>query len=141
MSHLSESAMNQARSSACKMSVGVGAHFARTVSPVASRCPPDYAGWPANHRRFGVAGRSEATAPTAPAFDGEPVADEESDGFAQLPGGDQIGTAAGRGMARQSGDGADLGRETGIGSQRLCFLAQEAGHGKPRIALRRHGSR
>ena len=36
------------------------------------------------------------------------MADEESDGFAQLPGGDQIGTAAGDGEAGASADDGGL---------------------------------
>jgi len=89
-----------------------------------------------------------------PALDGDPVAGEERDGLTKLPGGDHLGTAAGDGGAgavtddvgrqgngEEVGDGVDLGHEAGIGSQRLCFLGQEAGHGEPWIALSRHGSR
>ena len=88
-----------------------------------------------------------------PALDGEAVAGEECNGLAELSGGDQIGTAAsdggagavtddgaGRGMERRSATVQASATEAGIGSQRLCFLAQEAGHGKPRIALSRHES-
>ena len=97
-------------------------------------------------------GGAVAPAPD-PALDGEAVAGEERDGLAKLPGGDQFGTAAGDGGAgavtddvgrqgngEEVGDGVDLGHEAGIGSQRLCFLGQEAGHGEPWIALSRHGS-
>ena len=89
-----------------------------------------------------------------PAFDGEPVACEKRDGPAQLPGGDQVGTAAGDGGAgaaaddggRQGdgqavGDGADLGSEAGIGLQRLCVVGEEGGQGEPRIALNGHDGR
>ena len=67
-----------------------------------------------------------------------------------FPGGGQIGTAprdcragaVGDGGGRQGdgesvGGGADLGAEVGIRLQWVCFLAQEVGHGEPRIALRR----
>ena len=91
-------------------------------------------------------------APPGPLYDGEPVAGEESGGLAEIPGGDQIGTAARHGGAgavaddggRQGdgeaiGGGADLGSEGGIRFQSVCFLGQKVGHGEPRIALRRHG--
>ena len=78
------------------------------------------------------------------------MAGEESDGLAKLPGGDQIGTAAGDGGAgavtddggRQGdgeavGDKADLGSEAGIGFQGLCDVGEEGGQGEQRIALRR----
>ena len=54
---------------------------------------------------------------------------------------EQRRATAEQGNGEAVGDGADLGHEAGIGSQRLCFLGQKAGHGEPWIALRRHGSR
>ena len=102
----------------------------------------------------GAVGPPARTVETEPAFDGEPVAGEESDGLAKLPGGDQIGTAAGDGGAgavtddggRQGdgeavGDKADLGSEAGIGFQGHCDVGEEGGQGEQRIALRRHESR
>ena len=100
----------------------------------------------------GAVGPPARTVQTEPAFDGEPVAGEESGGLAQLPGGDEIGTAArhggagavaddggGQGDGEPVGGGVDLGSEAGIGFQGLSFLGQEVGHGEPRIAPRGHG--